>query len=233
MRWPWSKKGKASAASVVSPTVDAPRTQPHEPQYRSTQDSVQPLMTSVAEEPTMALSSPFTSFSFNSRRTWDPDSGISQAPGRTSIDLHLPSVPDTEPQVLVDRVVEATGKYPRHTVISGTVEAQSLAAPRALTEEDTSQYDGSVASDSDDENFRESSSEDASISHSRHLLQFLEGRWTKLMSRAKIVSGNLDHSHWTTGNVAGIGYQGIIDTGAYGDVFQVTRSYFALTLLDA
>jgi hypothetical protein len=110
-----------------------------------------------------------------------------------------------------------------------------LPIPRALTEEETSQYDngGSVASDSDDENFRESSSEDASISHSKHLLQFLEGRWSELMRRVKIVSGNLDYSHWTTDNVAGIGYQGIIDTGACGDVFQVTPTYFGLTLLDA
>jgi hypothetical protein len=79
--------------------------------------------------------------------------------------------------------------------------------------------------DSEEEFFRdlygESSSEDASISHSKHLLPFLEGRWNGLMRRAKILSGNLDYSHWTTDNVAGIGYQGIIDTGAYGDVFQV------------
>lgn len=56
---------------------------------------------------------------------------------------------------------------------------------------------------------------------SLHLLQLLEGKWIELMSKSKIVSGIPDCSHWTTGEQPGIGYEGIIDSGAYGDVFQV------------
>jgi hypothetical protein len=56
---------------------------------------------------------------------------------------------------------------------------------------------------------------------SLHLLQLLEGKWIELMSKSKIVSGIPNFSHWTTGEQPGIGYEGIIDSGAYGDVFQV------------
>jgi hypothetical protein len=222
MRWPWSKKGKASVPGVVemkepeSPILSMPPPiQTNESTYRSSsKNSGQPL--TVAEEPTMAPSGPLL-----------PPYFVKHAWGSSGAIDVLSSVRSDYPGFYVP--------YPRRTIISNIVpEARSLAAPREDTSLDGN--GGSVSgSDCDDERFRDSgsSSEDAGISHSEHLLQFLEGRWIELMRRVKIVSGSLDYSHWTTGSIAGIGYQGIIDTGAYGDVFQVTPTYFGLTLPDA
>jgi len=55
------------------------------------------------------------------------------------------------------------------------------------------------------------------------LSQFLRTECTELMSRSKIIqkAGVGQVSHWTTGGKGVIAYQGVVDSGTYGDVFQV------------
>ena len=62
------------------------------------------------------------------------------------------------------------------------------------------------------------------------LSQFLQNEYTELMKRFKIISNPevAEGSHWTTGGRDIIAYHGVLDSGAYGDVFQVQPLAFGL-----